>query len=197
MWVNVDGVRSSVHLDLRVNPEEFKKSIFSNRSNHINRYCSEIRRKVDEYYTECVVKGLQVQAATLTDYVRNGFEERTSIGKKAFYDCDVLTQVSLSPNLVYIEPYAFELCNALKTITFPATLKTIYSYAFAYCNNLTTIYCMASVPPILQDDVFSVSCNYQKKISVYVPKASLEAYKAARDWTSDYVTFEFIGYEFE
>ena len=76
MWVNVDGVRSSVHLDLRVNPEEFKKSIFSNRSNHINRYCSASRRKVDEYYTECVVKGLQVQATTLTDYVRNGFEER-------------------------------------------------------------------------------------------------------------------------
>lgn len=76
MWVNVDGVRSSVYLDLRVNPEEFKKSIFSKRSNHINRYCSEIRRKVDEYYSDCVVKGLQVQAATLTDFVKNGFEER-------------------------------------------------------------------------------------------------------------------------
>lgn len=76
MWVNIDGVRSSVYLDLRVNPEEFKKSIFSKRSNHINRYCSEIRRKVDEYYSDCVVKGLQVQAATLTDFVKNGFEER-------------------------------------------------------------------------------------------------------------------------
>ena len=75
MWVNIDGARSSVYLDLRVNPEEFKKSIFSKRSNHINRYCSEIRRKVDEYYSDCVVKGLQVQASTLTDYVKNGFEE--------------------------------------------------------------------------------------------------------------------------
>ena len=76
MWVNVDGIRSSAYLNLRVNPEEFKKSIFSNRSNHINRYCSEVRRKVDEYYCNCVVKGLRVQASTLTDYVKNGFEER-------------------------------------------------------------------------------------------------------------------------
>ena len=29
MWVNVDGIRSSAYLNLRVNPEEFKKSIFS------------------------------------------------------------------------------------------------------------------------------------------------------------------------
>ena len=76
MWINVDGVRSSVYLNLRVNPEEFKKAIFSNRSNYVNRYCSEVRRKIDEYYTECVVKGLQVQAAALAEYAKNGFEER-------------------------------------------------------------------------------------------------------------------------
>ena len=86
MWVNVDGARSSVYLDLRVNPEEFKKSIFSKRSNHINRYCSEIRRKVDEYYSDCVVKGLQVQAATLTDFVKNGFEERQYMLYQLFDD---------------------------------------------------------------------------------------------------------------
>ena len=76
LWVNVDGVRSSVNLDLRVNPEEFKKSLFSKKSTHINRYCSAIRLKIDEYYAECVAKGLQVQASTLTDFVRNGYEER-------------------------------------------------------------------------------------------------------------------------
>ena len=76
VWVNVDGVRSTAYLDLRVNPDEFKKAIFSNRSNHISRYCSEVRRKIDEYYTECVVKGLQVRAAMLTEYVKNGFEEQ-------------------------------------------------------------------------------------------------------------------------
>jgi hypothetical protein len=76
VWINVDGIRSTAFLDLRVNPEESKKAIFSNRSNHINRYCSEVRRKVDEFYTDCVVKGVKVQAATLTDFVKNGFEER-------------------------------------------------------------------------------------------------------------------------
>lgn len=35
VWINVDGIRSTAFLDLRVNPDEFKKSLFSNRSNHI------------------------------------------------------------------------------------------------------------------------------------------------------------------
>ena len=68
LWVNVNGERSTVNLDLRVNPEEFKKAIFSKRSNHINRYCSDIRRRIDEYYTDCTVRGLQVRAAMLTEY---------------------------------------------------------------------------------------------------------------------------------
>lgn len=76
LWVNVNGERSSLYLDLRANPEEFKKSLYSRKSNHINRYCSDIRRRIDEYYTDCTVRGLQIRAAMLTDYVRNGFEER-------------------------------------------------------------------------------------------------------------------------
>lgn len=76
LWVNVDGERSALYLDLRADPNEFKKAIFSRKSNHINRYCSEIRRKIDEYYTDCTIRGLQVRASMLTDYVRNGYEER-------------------------------------------------------------------------------------------------------------------------
>lgn len=76
LWVNVDGERSALYLDLRADPDEFKKAIFSRKSNHINRYCSEIRRKIDEYYTDCTIRGLQVRASMLTDYVRNGYEER-------------------------------------------------------------------------------------------------------------------------
>lgn len=76
LWINIDGVRSNVKLDLMVNPDEFKKSIFSKRHNHITRYCSVVRQKVDEFYTDCIAKGMRVQASTLTDYVRNGFQER-------------------------------------------------------------------------------------------------------------------------
>ncbi len=76
LWVNVNGERSSLYLDLRANPEEFKKALYSKKSNHINRYCSDIRRRIDEYYTDCSVRGMQIQASMLTDYVRNGFEER-------------------------------------------------------------------------------------------------------------------------
>lgn len=74
VWVNIDGERATANLDLRVNPEEFKKAIFSSKSNHINRYCSDVRRKIDEYYTVLIGKGLRVRAAMLIDYVRNGYQ---------------------------------------------------------------------------------------------------------------------------
>lgn len=76
VWVNINGERATTNLDLKVNPDEFKKSIFSSRANHINRYCSDVRRKIDEYYTECLGKGLRVRAAMLIDYVRNGYQPR-------------------------------------------------------------------------------------------------------------------------
>ena len=53
LWVNVNGERGALILDLKAKPEVFKRAIFSRKSNHINRYCSEIRRKIDEYYTDC------------------------------------------------------------------------------------------------------------------------------------------------
>lgn len=90
LWVNVNGERSSLYLDLRANPEEFKKSLYSRKSNHINRYCSDIRRRIDEYYTDCTVRGLQIRAAMLTDYVRNGFEERQYTLYELFDDFSII-----------------------------------------------------------------------------------------------------------
>ena len=76
LWINVNGERSCVNLSLRVNADEFKKSLYSKRQNHITRYCSAIRQKVDVFYAECMARGLKVQSSTLADYVRNGFEEQ-------------------------------------------------------------------------------------------------------------------------
>lgn len=92
LWVNVDGERSALYLDLRADPDEFKKAIFSRKSNYINRYCSEIRRKIDEYYTDCTIRGLQVRASMLTDYVRNGYEERQYTVYGLFEDFSRLIQ---------------------------------------------------------------------------------------------------------
>ena len=33
LWVNVDGERNALYLDLRADPDEFKKAMFSRKSN--------------------------------------------------------------------------------------------------------------------------------------------------------------------
>ena len=86
VWVNVDGERATANLDLKVNPEEFKKTIFSSKSNHINRYCSDVRRKIDEYYTVLIEKGLRVRADDLAEYVRNGYQAKNYMLYQLFDD---------------------------------------------------------------------------------------------------------------
>ncbi len=86
VWINVDGERATTMLDLKVEPEEFKKAICSPRSNYITRYCSDVRRRIDDYYTILLEKGLRVRAADLADYVRNGYQVRNYMLYQLFDD---------------------------------------------------------------------------------------------------------------
>lgn len=62
----------------------------------------------------------------------------TSLGKYAFYNCDALTEVKLSPQLKVIASYAFERCDALVTVNWSelASLETIDYDAFRDCHLL-------------------------------------------------------------
>lgn len=56
----------------------------------------------------------------------------TSIGDKAFYDCNLLTSVVLPEGLVSIGNMAFFSCENLSNIQFPASLTSISNDAFLY-----------------------------------------------------------------
>lgn len=65
----------------------------------------------------------------------------TSIGFKAFENCQQMTTVSFKPGsqLATIDSSAFSSCLQLQTITLPETVTAIKTYAFAWCYALTTI----------------------------------------------------------
>jgi len=63
-----------------------------------------------------------------------------SIGKNAFKDNSVVTDIILSPNISYIGNNAFSGCTALERIVLPKKLKHIDKGAFAGCTALTDIY---------------------------------------------------------
>ena len=63
----------------------------------------------------------------------------TSIGGSAFYNCSLLTAITIPNNVVSIGSYAFEDCTSLTSITFGNGVESIGSNAFSYCNSLNKV----------------------------------------------------------
>ena len=65
------------------------------------------------------------------------FEEARLIYRKAFYGCDKLEEVIVSPETEYIQTKAFAYCVNLHSIHIPASVSEITDDAFLGCENLT------------------------------------------------------------
>jgi len=63
----------------------------------------------------------------------------TSVGDKAFQDCDYLNSIEITNGITNIGNYAFEDCNSLKSIVIPSSVENIKNYAFNKCSSLTSI----------------------------------------------------------
>ena len=127
--------------------------------------------------------------AGLTEYTIP--DSVTTIGDSAFISCDALKSITIPDGVTAIEFGAFYGCSSLTSITIPDSVTKIENYAFFDCNSLTSVYCRATTPPALGNDrVFKYYDNDSYKIlenltAIYVPRASVEAYKATQYW-SDY-----------
>ncbi len=141
------------------------------------------------------------------------------IGSKAFEDCSSLTSITIPNSVTEIGDYAFSRCASLTSITIPNSVtKIIYSAfsgctslrsviisnsvteigwnAFYGCTSLKEVYCKAKTPPTAAADegdwsAFSDNASGRK---IYVPRASVEAYKQADYW-KDYAS-DIVGYDF-
>lgn len=96
-----------------------------------------------------------------------------------FYGCKALKDITLNEGLESIGRMTFSSCAALTTISFPATLKSIGMMALYGCSNVTSVTSLAIVPPATFDNAFE---DVVEKAALYVPEASIAAYKAADGW---------------
>ena len=127
----------------------------------------------------------------------------TKIGHSAFNSCDALTSVTIPDSVTTIEDYTFRYCSALTSVTIPDSVTKIGDWAFSDCDALTSVtipdsvtkignyafydcsalkevYCKPTTPPSLDgSSVFDSNASGRK---IYVPTASVDAYKAKPYW---------------
>lgn len=104
----------------------------------------------------------------------------TNIGGGAFESCISLTSIDIPNNVTTIQGSAFNSCSNLTTVTIGTSITTISQNAFANCTSLTSVTFNATNPPYLYAGVF----NNTHECPIYVPSASVNAYKYGDGWRS-------------
>jgi hypothetical protein len=94
------------------------------------------------------------------------------------------TSYSIPAGVTSIGDAAFRSCENLTTVNIPASVTSIGDAVFSECENLTVIRLPASTPPALgKDGLWPPSWNSMPPpFVIYVPAASVDAYKNAPDW---------------
>ena len=107
----------------------------------------------------------------------------TEIGYYAFSNCFGLTSIIIPESVTCIRDGTFQSCYSLTSITIPDSVTEIGYNAFSYCNSLTSVFCKRTAPPtaIFWDywEAFNDNASDRK---IYVPRESVNLYKAADGW---------------
>ena len=103
------------------------------------------------------------------------------LGDAAFMNCSALGgTVSIPGSVQYLGKGAFAGCSMLEAVELPDGLKKLQAATFAHCTGLKSITLHSQVPPEVDATAFiGVDCN---KVTLYVPKGSIKAYRKAAVW---------------
>jgi len=120
----------------------------------------------------------------------------TEIGECAFYGCRSLKSVTIPDSVTEIGEGAFA-DTWLTSVAIGNGVTSIGMYAFESCISLKEVYCKPITPPAAIKgysgywEAFESNASDRK---IYVPRNSVEAYKAAEYW-SNYAD-SIVGYDF-
>lgn len=116
----------------------------------------------------------------------------TSISSRMFYNITTLASINIPDSVTEVGMQSFANCYNLISVVIGNGVKYIDENAFSNCNALLEIYCKATTPPTLEN-VAALGGVYGKQ-KIYVPTASVDAYKKASNWSS--YASKIVGYDF-
>ena len=147
--------------------------------------------KFDKEVTEVSMNTFSYQNSLISVVLPNSI---TLIRASTFNRCPSLSEINIPEGVTEIGSCAFIGCSSLTSITLPASLKSLAGgNQFEKCTSLESVYCKPTTPPSPTDGGTFKKCSTNLKI--YVPTASVSAYKASSAW-SEYVD-KFVGFDFE
>lgn len=104
----------------------------------------------------------------------------TTVAASLCYNCHKLSEVDFPNTITRINQTAFQ-STGLTSVTIPSSVTRIDAQAFASCTQLVEVIVEPTTPPTFGANVF-LGCT--KLASIYVPDASVDAYKAATNWST-------------
>lgn len=148
--------------------------------------------RLNQYLRKTITEITEDDLAAVTSINKSAFESYTSlikvvipnsvtrIGNYAFSNCSNLVNITIPNSVTHIGDYTFQGCNSLTSIIIPSSMTNIGSAAFIWCSRLANITLLPITPPTLSSDAFF---NATALTVITVPKGTLEAYRAATNWS--------------
>ena len=104
----------------------------------------------------------------------------TIVGLSCFWACYALEEVILPQTLITIGNQVFYDCRSLRNITIPPNVTSIGTSVFGYTYALQEMILQPVTPPTWDGTMSQINA----RLKIYVPDASLAAYKAAAGWST-------------
>lgn len=140
-------------------------------------------------YERNLSKLAQIAEGSITEITAEDLECVETIVTYALAYSKNLKKLSIPNSVKNIEGYAFYSCNKLESLVMGSNVKKIGVNAFDWCANLTRVY-LPTTPPELANtnayDHIKTTCVFYCK-----SQASLNAYKAAANWSTLTGTYTF------
>lgn len=106
-----------------------------------------------------------------------------SVNNFHLYASRTLTEVTekMLDGITKIRNSAFSGCSSLTSIEIPKIVTSIGDQAFRKCSRLKSVKVRANTPPSLGNNAFT---DTPSSLKIYVPSGSVNAYKAAKNWST-------------